>query len=181
MKADDSGRLAVNQMAVYTDGDINLTFRQEWEAPDHPDRVHLQQFNQQRPDSPSISWETYALMRQASYRQPDAQSAMLGKFVSADAPDNYIRKAGTDHSYFDIDGSWGILKDTYHLTDTDLFDLLNKPYLDDIARAGKTVYFSHDPTGDQGSLGEEYKYLKVRWHYRESTAEDGSFILIPPQ
>lgn len=52
------------------------------------------------------------------------------------------------------------------MSDTDLFDLFNKPALDDAVSAGKTIRFSHDPRNFTGtSLYNEWEYLKNKYGY----------------
>lgn len=47
-----------------------------------------------------------------------------------------------------------------------MFDLFNVPALDDAAKAGKELRFSHDPTayGDC-ALKKEWQYLKYKFGY----------------
>ncbi len=40
-----------------------------------------------------------------------------------------------------------------------MFKLFNEVFLDDGINEEKIFQFSHNPIGDQGALGKEYKYL----------------------
>jgi hypothetical protein len=52
-----------------------------------------------------------------------------------------------------------VIKQTYRLSDEDMFYLFNIPFLDEIIRNKKTVRFSHDPVADSKALRKEFKYL----------------------
>lgn len=63
--------------------------------------------------------------------------------------DSYITVAKRNGScYFDLGKNWNYLKKLYNLTDDQMFDLFNKPFLDDIIVSGNPVHFSHNPLGD---------------------------------
>jgi hypothetical protein len=83
---------------------------------------------------------------------------MLGKFDGGGAS-GYIEKADGDHMYFNLGNNWDVIKQTYRLSDEDMFYLFNIPFLDEIIRNKKTVRFSHDPVADSKALRKEFKYL----------------------
>ena len=83
---------------------------------------------------------------------------MLGKYDDGGAS-SYIKKAGKEFEYFDLGKDWDIIKMKYNLTDDEIFELFNKPFLDKGINKGKTFYFSHNPLNDVGTLGKEYRYL----------------------
>ena len=82
----------------------------------------------------------YTRIREASVKNKNAQSITLGKYTptiedgmenwSKPGPDSYIAKAGLDSSYIDMGEQWQRLEDQYGLTDRQLFDMFNKPFLD---------------------------------------------------
>ncbi|SEQ06219.1 hypothetical protein SAMN02910289_01154 [Lachnospiraceae bacterium RM5] len=58
----------------------------------------------------------------------------------------------------------------YGFTYDDMFSLFNKSFLDNGINAGKTFYFSHNPTIDNVFLGMEYEYLlKNNYKWKDST------------
>ena len=50
-----------------------------------------------------------------------------------------------DTTYFSLGNDWAVIKSKYNITDDDMFDLFNVPALDDAAKAGKEIRFSHGP------------------------------------
>ena len=74
-------------------------------------------------------------------------------------PTSYINKAGTEYEYFSLGDKWDAIKSQYGYTDNDMFKKFNVPFLKRGIKAGKTFHFSHNPVGDKGALGNEYKYL----------------------
>lgn len=95
--------------------------------------------------------------RESSIHNPSSDTMTLGRFDGG-GENSYITKAGNT-TYFSLGDDWGMLQDTYDLSDTDLFDLFNKPALDDAVSAGKTIRFSHDPRNFTGtSLYNEWEY-----------------------
>ena len=102
--------------------------------------------------------------RESSIHNPSSDTMTLGRFDGG-GENSYITKAGNT-TYFSLGDDWGMLQDTYDLSDTDLFDLFNKPALDDAVSAGKTIRFSHDPRNFTGtSLYNEWEYLKNKYGY----------------
>ena len=82
---------------------------------------------------------------------------MLGIYDNG-GPTSYIVKAGDEYTYFSID-DWNAIKNKYNFTDDDMFSLFNEAFLDDGINEGKIFQFSHNPIGDEGALGKEFKYL----------------------
>lgn len=72
-----------------------------------------------------------------------------------------------DTTYFSLGNDWDVIKSKYNITDDDMFDLFNVPALDDSAKVGKEIRFSHDPTvyGDC-ALKKEWEYLESSYGYR---------------
>ena len=88
---------------------------------------------------------------------------------SKPGPDSYIAKAGLDSSYFDMGEQWQRLEDKYGLTDRQLFDMFNKPFLDDAIENGMEIRFSHNPLNyRKGALVEEWKYIKKIMNIRNN-------------
>ncbi|MCL2676688.1 MAG: hypothetical protein FWF14_02320 [Streptococcaceae bacterium] len=87
---------------------------------------------------------------------------MLGKY--SDGGISYVKEAnGTSSNYFDLGSEWNEVKSQYNLTDKDMFELFNKPALDNAISTGKKIEFSHNPINyPDSALEEEWKYLKSR-------------------
>jgi hypothetical protein len=114
----------------------------------------------------------FVAIRKASIHNPNAETIMLGKYTptiengvpnwSKPGPDSYIAKAETSSTYFDLGSDWDKIKTTYGLSNDDMFDLFNKPFLEDGISQRKVLKFSHNPVGDTGYLGKELQYLESR-------------------
>lgn len=55
-----------------------------------------------------------------------------------------------------------------------MFKVFNESFLDDGINAGKIFQFSHNPVGDEGTLGKEFEYLKAnnyKWNSSTLTME----------
>ena len=105
----------------------------------------------------TISYTDYENIHQSSIHNPNADKVMLGKYDGG-ASTSYINQAGDNYTYFSID-NWDAIKEKYDFTDDDMFKLFNEAFLDDCINEGKTFQFSHNPIGDQRSLGQEFQYL----------------------
>lgn len=59
-------------------------------------------------------------------------------------------------------------------TDSDMFELFNKPALDYAVENGKTIRFSQDPTlsiYEGSALADEWNYLKSKYGYSDLIKE----------
>ncbi len=97
--------------------------------------------------------------RESSIHNPSSNTMTLGRYDGG-GPTSYINKAGNT-TYFSLGDDWNTIQDTYNLSNSDLFDLFNKPALDDAVSAGKTIRFSHDPT----DINFKGKSLWNEWEY----------------
>ncbi|MGH1550604.1 hypothetical protein ACRAWB_16065 [Leifsonia poae] len=103
-------------------------------------------------------WET---IRRSSVHNPLSREVTLGKWEGPDNPNSYTnRAAAAGERYFDLGADWDKIKQRHGLTDGDMFDLFNRPFLDDAIKDSKLVRFTHDPQGDRGALGKELEYLE---------------------
>ncbi len=84
---------------------------------------------------------------------------MLGKYGGG-GPSSYVAQAGDKHSYFSVGEHWDDIKKAQGLSDAQMFDKYNVPFLDDAIKEGKTFHFSHDPRVADGALRDEYIHLK---------------------
>ena len=109
--------------------------------------------------SKTISYSEYEEICKKSVKNPGKDKVMLGKYDGG-GPTSYVTKAGKDYEYFSLGNEWDRVAEQYGLSEKEMFKLFNEPFLDDGINAGKTFYFSHNPKGDQGSLGMEFKYLE---------------------
>ncbi len=120
----------------------------------------------------TISVEDYQKIRSFSIKNADSDTMTLGKFEvklvdgqKVAGPNSYTTKAG-DTTYFDLGNDWGKIEKKYNLDDSEMFELFNKPALDDAVASGKAIRFSHNPNkyGDC-ALKEEWEYLKKKYGY----------------
>jgi hypothetical protein len=105
-----------------------------------------------------VPHKEYDALSRASVQNPDSNTLTLGKYAKDET--SYTRRAG-DTTYFDMGSDWNKVQDKYDLTDNEMFEYFNVPVLDDALSGGKTIRFSHDPIGDDGALGKEWKYIKT--------------------
>jgi hypothetical protein len=102
----------------------------------------------------------------------------LGKFIPP--PNNQMsyevvaRRNGD--GYFNMDsGDWHGVKDAFGMTDDDMFDVFNRPLLDEAGTQGYDISYSSNPTipgapGPNGqptltALNKEHLYLTQKWNY----------------
>lgn len=65
-------------------------------------------------------------------------------------------------------GAGSKIKETYGLTDAEMFDAYNRPFLDDAVADGKTIHFSHDPrlADPTSALHSEYEFMVSQPEYK---------------
>lgn len=98
-----------------------------------------------------------------SIHNMDAKQATLGKWIE-DSPKSYERVAqDAGDAHFNLkDPGWENARNAYRLTNNDLYELLNKPFLEQIIEKKVPVRFTDDPTLRPGSaLNKELKYLEL--------------------
>ncbi len=115
----------------------------------------------------------------ASVHNAEAERVMLGRFTD-DPATNYINRAGTDHTYFDLgkDG-WNATKERQGLDDDGMFSVYNKRFLSDAVDAHKPIDFSHDPTtlkNKDTSLHQEFEYLVQNGYVFDANTQS----MLPP-
>lgn len=96
-----------------------------------------------------------------SVHNMNAKQATLGRYIKDD-PSSYERTAQrSGDAHFNLkDPGWNDAKQKYGVTDGDLYELLNKPFLDEVIQKGIPVRFSSDPTlRPSSALGKELDYL----------------------
>lgn len=110
-------------------------------------------------------------IRTASVHNTSSSQVTLGKWEGPDSPNSYTNKAiEADSHYFDLGSEWTRIRTECGLRDEDMFDLFNRPFLDDIIQQAKSIRFTHNPLGDEGALGDELEYLLERgYSYDEAT------------
>lgn len=115
-----------------------------------------------------IPVDEYIKIREMSIKNASSDTMTLGKYFE-DAngnptPDAYVTKAhSTGNTYFDLGKEWDNIKREYNLSKEDMFNLFNKPALDDAVASGKEIRFSQDPRlYENDTLGEEWEYLKKK-------------------
>jgi hypothetical protein len=108
---------------------------------------------------PTMTHEMFDHILDTSVHKPEAPDVMLGKYLNG-APGNYIERAlENGSSYFSLGPEWDTIKEAFKINDADMFDLFNRPFLNDAYLEGKTVHFSQDPKVDVKSLRDEYEFL----------------------
>lgn len=111
---------------------------------------------------PSMSDDEYRSILESSVHNPDGLEAVLGKFRHGDTP-SYIAVAEGKNppgTYFSLGDQWGTIADRNNMTDNDMFDAFNVPFLERMMAEGKPITFSHDPRDFPGSaLGDELQFL----------------------
>lgn len=122
------------------------------------DRVHVN-------GADKLSLEELSALYKESIHHMDADRATLGRFVkdSATSYEKVAQENGSAH--FNLQGTqWGDAKDAFDLTDAQLYELLNKPFLDDVISKGLPVEFTHNPRLPENksaiALNKELDYLE---------------------
>lgn len=98
----------------------------------------------------------------------NAERATLGAYRSGD-PTSYEKLAAeSGDSYFGMPSSkttdmWNDTRDAYGLTDAQMYELFNRPFLDEIIDKGLPIRFNEDPDHAKGlSLIKEWAYLQEK-------------------
>ncbi|MEK4509229.1 hypothetical protein [Paenibacillus sp. FSL K6-2524] len=111
-----------------------------------------------------IPIEDYYKIRDASVHNAYSDSMTLGKWN--DEGISYLTSAKDNGSmFFDLGDDWGVTKIKFGINDADMFEVFNKPALDDAISGGKIICFSHNPELVKyfgSSLEAEWKYLQNR-------------------
>lgn len=103
--------------------------------------------------------EEWVTIRDTSVYNAAAAQSMLGKYVGGGA-DSYVNLAAKGgHRYFSLGEDWESIEAKYGLDDSQMFDLFNKPILDEAIGRGQIVRFTHDPDEWLGALKQELDYL----------------------
>ena len=97
-----------------------------------------------------------ALARSVHHRE--ASTVMLGRFIEG-SEDSYERVAERSKaSYFSMD-DWHDIQVAYKLSNDDMYDAFNRPFLEDAVANGKTVQFTPDPPVKGSSLEKEWNFM----------------------
>lgn len=105
--------------------------------------------------------EEWGTIYTSSVHNAPSPEVTLGKWEGPTNANSYTNQAiKTGNQYFDLGNEWSAIRTRFGLSEQEMFDLFNRPFLDDIIQEGKTIRFSHDPVGDLGALGDELNYLK---------------------
>ena len=104
---------------------------------------------------------------QHAFHNMDADEVVLGKFTGDTAADSYQNVAQSrGAAYFSLGEEegvdlWTAVKQANHFeTDSDMFESMNAPFLDDVMLGRKTILFSHDPR-----LEPKGTYLRMEYDY----------------
>lgn len=89
------------------------------------------------------------------------KSIMLGKYNAEGK--SYITAAGKyKSSYFDMGYEFNKVQKNYNLSNQEVFEYFNKPFLKEAADRGDILRFSHAPRVYGGFLGQEWSCLQSR-------------------
>jgi hypothetical protein len=91
-------------------------------------------------------------------KNPDSKKVMMGKYT--DDVTSYTKRAGTDHTYFDLGEEWNKIKTTVNGNDDEMWRI-NRQFIENAKKDGKEFFFSHDPRLEMtnSSLKQEYNLL----------------------
>ena len=126
-----------------------------------------------------IDFEDYLKIKFESVINQDSKTMTLGKFFpNADGTpraDSYVAIADKYHdTYFSLGNKWNEIEKKYQLADDDMFEIFDKPAVDDAVNSGKTIRFTHDPTLHEGhAISEEWNYLKRQYKYIQLKQKGG--------
>ena len=128
----------------------------------------------------SVPIDDYIDIRGWSMHNVDSDTLVLGRWVADGS--SYIDVARRiDATYFDmgVEG-WDDVKARYDLADPDMFELFNKPALDDAVARQKTIRFSHYPDRKRPTaLLSEWLYLKRHHGYSDLRKDGDGWIAVP--
>ncbi|MCG7414559.1 hypothetical protein [Microbacterium aurum] len=119
-----------------------------------------------------MSDRNYFDLLDSSVHNPNGLEAILGKFrVPGTASTSTSPRAGSPPAtYFSLGDDWGKIADAHHLTDGDMFDAFNVPFLERVIAEGKPISFSHNPLDFPGSaLADELDFLENRGYRFDPT------------
>lgn len=126
--------------------------------------------------------DDYIKICKESIQNPSSDTMTLGKYFpsikqdgssdwSIPANHSYTVMAG-DTTYFSLGNERDVIKETYSITDKEMFELFNVPALDDAVKSGKEIRFSQDPRAyGGGALKDEWEYFKVKCNYADLIKE----------
>lgn len=127
-----------------------------------------------------IPLQEYEAIKKASVHNSNADSITLGRY-NADGKSYITVAQNSNSSYFDLGASWGEIQKKYNLTDDEMFEYFNKPFLDDEVKSGKEIRFSHNPTDKKHRktfLYDEWSYLQSKYGYKSVILEGDVWIAI---
>ena len=135
-----------------------------------PSNVHYRPTLSGKP--PGMSDQDYLDLLESSVHNPNGLEAVLGKFrVPGTA--SYIDVAEGRHppaTYFSLGDQWGDIADAHNLTDADMFDSFNVPFLERMIAERKPISFSHNPLDFPGSaLADELDFLERKGYRFDPT------------
>ena len=112
---------------------------------------------------PSMSDQDYLELLDSSVHNPNGREAVLGKF-RVPGTDSYIDVAEGRQppaTYFSLGDSWGNIADAHNLSDDDMFDAFNVPFLERMMAEKKPISFSHNPEDfPDSALADELEFLE---------------------
>ncbi|MFP7761252.1 hypothetical protein [Marisediminicola sp. LYQ85] len=111
----------------------------------------------------SMSDQDYLDILDSSVHNPNGGEAVLGKYY-VPGTSSYVDVAEGQQppaTYFSLGDRWGDIRDSNNLTDPDMFDAFNVPFLERMMAEGKPITFSHNPLDfPDSALADELDFLR---------------------
>lgn len=127
-----------------------------------------------------IDFEDYFKIKFESVINQDSKTMTLGKFFKGDdgrpRTDSYVAIADKYHdTYFSLGEKWNQIEKKYQLADDDMFEIFDKPAVDDAVNSGKTIRFTQDPRKYRNcALQKEWIYLQQKYKFK-TLKKEGEF------
>lgn len=133
-----------------------------------------------------IPLEEYIEARLNSIKQGEGKNGqkedhlfVLGKYSKSPSYIEVAQEHGSN--YFDMGSNWNEIQEKYKLSDKEMFDLFNRPALDEAIQRGQIIVYAHNPEDPEEkekntALYMEWQYLKKTYGYTELVKDrDGDF------
>lgn len=113
--------------------------------------------------APKMSVTDWLSTYEASVHNMDAVRATLGKYYPGEARSYENVAEASGDAYFNMPSKprdlWKETQEKHGLTNDEMFELFNKPFLQEIVEKRMPVRFTVDPENDTGYLRDEFDFL----------------------
>ena len=138
-----------------------------FDAPSGPGRgpsVHPYRPNPNR-KPPGMSDEDYFDLLESRVHNPNGLEAILGKYY-VPGTSSYVDVAEGRQppaTYFSLGDQWDNIRDSNNMTNDDMFESFNVPFLERMIAEGKPISFSHNPLDfPDSALADELAFLEAK-------------------